>query len=75
MRVSLEITGVGNADELSFTKLLDVLCTAITHTCTETSYELINNLVECTLVRNLSYDSLWNELLDILFHILEVTVL
>ena len=75
MWMTLEIAGIGDADKLSLTKLLDVLSTAISHTCTETAYELIHNLIESTLVRNLCNDSFRNELLDVLFHILEVTVL
>ena len=73
--MSLKVTCVSDAYELSFTKLLDVRSTAITHTCAETTYELVNHLIESTLVRNLSYDSLRNELLDVSLHILEVTVL
>ncbi len=58
--MSFKVTCVCNTHELSLTELLDIWRTAISHTCTETSYELINNLVECTLVRYLSHDSLWN---------------
>ena len=73
--MTLEVTRIGNTDELRFTKFLDSLSATVTHTCTKTTYELIYNLVEGTLVRNLSHDSLWNELLDVCLHILEVTVL
>ena len=75
MWVSLKVTRICDAYESCLAELLDVSGTAVTHTCTETTYELVNNLVEGTLVRNLSYDSLRNELLDVCLHILEVTVL
>ena len=75
MRVSFHITGVGDADELCTTESLDILGSDITHTCTETSDKLVNHLREGSLVRHLSYDSLRYELLDVLFHILEIAVL
>jgi hypothetical protein len=75
MWMTLEVTCVSDTNESRITKFLDIWSTAISHTCTETTYELIYNLVEGTLVRNLSHDSLWNELLDVCLHILEVAVL
>ena len=48
---------------------------AVTHTCAETAYELVHHLGQSTLVRNLGHDTLRYEFLDVLFHILEITVL
>ena len=40
MWMTLEVAGVGNAHELSLTKLLDVRSAAVAHTCTETAHDL-----------------------------------
>ena len=75
MRMSFHETCVGDADEFRPAESLDILRAAVSHTCTETSYELVHHFRESTLVRHLGYDSFRNEFLDIVLHILEIPVL
>ena len=69
MRMALEISGIGDAHELSGTESLDVPGSAITHSCAEAADKLVHNLCYSAIVRYLGHDSFRNELLDILFHI------
>ena len=75
MRMTLQEAGIRNAYKLGMAEFFDVVCTAVSHTGAEASDHLIDDLRDSTLVRNLGDDALRNQLLDVLFHILEITVL
>src|ERR1700743_567844 len=68
-------TGIGDLDEL---RLLlqgpDILCTTITHTCPETADILLNDFRQIALEGNPPFNAFRHQLLDIVFHILEITV-
>ena len=72
--MALKESCIGNSHELGSAKRLDVLGSHIAHTGTETADQLIYDLADSSLERYLSDNSLRNKLLDILFHILEISV-
>ena len=49
--MAFEYTGIGNAGKLGIVQLLDVGSATISHTGTQTTYELGDNLVNRTLKR------------------------
>ena len=75
MRMALGHTGSRDAYETGLLEFLKIVRSAIAHTCTETSYQLVHHLGQSTLVRHLGHDTFRYELLDVLFHILEIAVL
>ena len=75
MRVALEEVGSRDTYETGLPKFFDVMGTAITHSCPESSDQLVNNFGYSTLLRDLGDDSLGNEFLDVSLHVLEITVL
>ena len=68
-------SGICNADELRIMKRLDVRSAAIAHTRAKTAGQLVNDLVQSSLVRHAGSDTLRNKFLDIFLVSLEITVL
>ena len=75
MWMALQHTGICNAGKLSVVQVLDSSSTTVTHTRTQTTNQLVDNLLYSSLVRNTTCDTLWYKLLGILGITLEVTVL
>ena len=75
VRMALGHTCSGNAHETGILQLGQVVRSAVTHSGAETADELVYHLGKGTLVGNLSHDALRHKFLDVLLHILEVTVL
>ena len=55
-------------------KFLNIGSTAVSHTCTQTTTQLINNFEKRTFIRNTGSDSFRNKLLHISSSTLEVAV-
>ena len=49
MRMTLKHTGIGDTGEFSIMQLFNIGCTAIPHTCTQASGQLINHLIQSSL--------------------------
>src|SRR5574344_2579259 len=73
--MTLKHSGVGDAGELGLMQLLDVGSSAISHTRAKSTDQLIDNLLNSSLVGHTSGDSLWHELLHVLCVALEIAVL
>ena len=73
--MALKYSGIGNAGELGVVQLLDVGSTAISHTRAKSTNKLVDNLLNSSLVRHTSGDSLRHELLHVLGVALVVAIL
>ena len=67
-------TRIRDSDETCFFQRLDVFGSAVAHTGSQAADHLVDHLFERAFVRYTRGDSFRNELLDIVFHILEITV-
>ena len=74
MRVAFVHARCGDFDEAGVVELLDGVRACIAHASAESADHLIDHFREASLVRNASDDAFRHEFLDVVFHILEVTV-
>ena len=51
MRMAFQHTGISNASEFGIMQLFDIGGAAISHTCTQTAGQLINHLIQSSLIR------------------------
>ena len=72
--MALEYTCIGDAGELSVVQTFNVSSTAIAHASAQTTDELVDNLLNGTLVRYTAGDTLRHKLLGITDIVLEITV-
>ena len=75
MWVALQYTSMCNAGKLSVVQVLDSSSATVTHTRTQTTDQLVDNLLYSSLVRNETSENLCDKLLGILGITLKVTVL
>ena len=73
--MTLVDTGVGDTSELRVVELFDGSGTTVAHTRAQTTYHLIDHLLNRSLVRHTSCDALGHKLLHLLRVTLEVTIL
>ena len=74
VRMAFEYAGIGYARKLRVMQLLNIGCSAIPHTGTQAAYQLVDNLVQRTFIRNTGGNAFGHQFLHIGSPALEITV-
>ena len=72
--MTFEYTCIGNAGKLGIVQLLDITCTTVTHTSTQTTYQLEDYFIQSSFIRHAGSNAFGYQFLHIARAALEVAV-